>query len=150
MGIAYADDTITVTGGSEADPFTMDDLNSDGTVGGYITPAGYGNKVYSVSKDLVIGSDDADTFFDLSGTIIEMDNGKYLEVYSSALRGGNMGETWGAKYTNTPLTNEDLMKLPIQNVRKLYIEEEYRLGASGAWPSVRSSIVAVRSGLDVT
>lgn len=150
MGIVYANDTITVTGGSEADPYTMIDLDNDGTVGQYVTPGGYGNKVYSVSKHLVIGSEDADTFFDLTGTIIQMDDGYYLKVYSSALRGGKMGETWGARFANVRLTDEDLMKVRIENVRKLYIEEEYRFGATGAWSRVKSTIVAVRSGLDVT
>ena len=58
MRITYANDTITVTGGSQEDPYTMADLDVDGTVGGYITPGGYGNREYAVSKDLVIGSED--------------------------------------------------------------------------------------------
>ncbi|MBN2208724.1 MAG: hypothetical protein JW759_05475 [Candidatus Coatesbacteria bacterium] len=32
-----ASNTITVTGGSQTDPFTMADLDADGTVGGYVT-----------------------------------------------------------------------------------------------------------------
>ena len=37
MGISYANETITVTGGSQDDPYTMAELDADGTVGGYIT-----------------------------------------------------------------------------------------------------------------
>jgi len=40
MGIVYANETITVTGGSQDDPYTMADLDADGTVGTYITPGG--------------------------------------------------------------------------------------------------------------
>ncbi|MCD6326786.1 hypothetical protein J7M28_04425 [bacterium] len=44
MGISYSDNTITVTGGSQNEPYTMDDLDNDGTVGTYVTAGGYGNK----------------------------------------------------------------------------------------------------------
>ena len=150
MGIEFQNDTIFVTGGSQDDPYTMADLDADGTVGTYITPGGYGNHEYAVSKDLVIGSEDADTFFDLTDTIIKMDDGQFLTVYSSALRGGKMGPTWGARFTNTPLTSEEQMKLRVQNLRKLYIEEELRLTATGTWTGSGISIVGVRSGVDVT
>ncbi len=137
MGITYANDTITVTGGSQDDPYTMADLDADGTVGTYITPGGYGNREYAVSKDLVIGSTDADTFFDLSGSIIAMDAGKYLTVYTTALRGGNMGptfaETVGAMGT-VPFTEEKTQKSRLERIRKLYVERIYYLNnTSGAW-----------------
>ncbi|HUT04153.1 MAG TPA: hypothetical protein VM163_09720 [bacterium] len=136
MGIIYANDTIIVTGGRQDDPYTMADLDADGTVGTYITPGSYGNKEYAVSKDLVIGSTDADTFFDLSGSIIKMDAGVTLTVYTTALRGGNMGPTWGAQFARTPLTAEDLVKSRIEGVRKLYIREEYVLdNVTGRWSS---------------
>jgi len=41
MGIEFQNDTIFVTGGSQDDPYTMADLDADGTVGTYITPGGY-------------------------------------------------------------------------------------------------------------
>ena len=149
MGIAYGDDTIVVTGGSPDDPYTMDDLENDGVVGQYVTPGGYGNREFAVSKDLIIGSEDADTFFDLTDSIITMDSGVTLTVYTSALRGGKMGDTWGSKFSNTPLTTEELRMRRIQNIRKLYIEEQYRLGASGAWSATTRSVVAVRTGQDI-
>ncbi|MBN2208425.1 MAG: hypothetical protein JW759_03930 [Candidatus Coatesbacteria bacterium] len=137
MGISYANDTITVTGGSRDDPYTMADLDADGTVGQYITPGGYGNHEYGVSKDLVIGSEDADTFFDLSGSIIKMDAGRYLTVYTTALRGGRMGATFGAtesKSGATPFLDEQLTKQRVERVRKLYCERSYQLdNTTGDW-----------------
>jgi len=43
MGITYdaATETITVTGGSNADPYTMARLKSSGTSGGYIATGGF-------------------------------------------------------------------------------------------------------------
>ena len=96
MGITYANDAVTVTGGSQDEPYTMADLDADMTVGGYVTAGGYGSKEYSVSKDLVIGSEDADTFFDPTRSIVKMADGYKLTVYSHALRGGNLCDSWAA------------------------------------------------------
>lgn len=155
-GIFYADDTITVTGGSQDDPFTMDDLDNDGTVGTYVTAGGYGNKKYTVTKDLVIGSDAADTFFDIFGTIIEMAAGSYLTVYTTALRGGRMGPTFGDRASDSgvvPFTTETVQDARLENIRQLYIERAYYLeNASGVW--TRSSqtprIVAISANEEVT
>ena len=137
MGITYANETITVTGGSQDDPYTMADLDADGTVGTYITPGGYGNKEYAVSKDLVIGSDAADTFFDISGSIIAMDAGVTLTVYTTALRGGGMGPTFGAKASDKgaiPFTDDTVKEARIESIKKLYIERVYYLdNTSGVW-----------------
>ncbi len=137
MGITYANETICVTGGSQDDPYTMADLDADGTVGTYITPGGYANKEYSVSKDLVIGSEDADTFFDLSGSIIKMDPGKYLTVYTTALRGGSMGPTFAETVSGMgtiPFTEEKTQKSRLERIRKLYIERiNYLDNRTGAW-----------------
>ena len=130
MGIIYENETIIVTGGSQDDPYTMADLDADGTVGQYVTPGGYGNHEYAVSKDLVIGSEDADTFFDLSGSIIAMDAGGTLTVYTTALRGGRMGATFGATQSSsgvTPFLDEQLTKQRIERVRKLFCERSYQL-----------------------
>jgi hypothetical protein len=143
MGIVYANNTITVTGGSQDDPYTMADLDADGTVGGYITAGGYGNREYSVSKDLVIGSDAADTFFDLSDSIIKMDAGKYLTVYTTALRGGNMGTTFGDREGAsgvTPFTDDTVKESRIANIKKLYMERLFYLdNTTGEW--VRTAAV---------
>ena len=156
MGITFANDTITVTGGSQDDPYTMDDLNNDGTVGGYITPGGYGNKEYAVSKDLVIGSEDADTFFDISGSIIAMDAGQYLTVYTTALRGGNTGPTFGEKaggMGTVPFTEEKTQKSRLERIRKLYIERiHYLNNSTGAWIASAAAprLVAVSADAVVT
>jgi len=127
----------------------MADLDADGTVGTYITPGGYGNTEYSVSKDLVIGSTDADTFFDISGSIIKMDAAKYLTVYTTALRGGGMGETFGAKASDKgaiPFTVDTVKDARIENIRKPYIERVYYLdNTSGIWTrsSTAPRVVAV-------
>ena len=149
MGIVYVSDTITVTGGSQDDPYTMADLNADGTVGQYITPGGYGNKEYAVSKDLVIGSDAADTFFDLSGSIIRMDAGVTLTVYTTALRGGGMGPTFGDREGATgvtPFTDDAVKESRIENIKKLYMERLFYLdNTTGEWVRTASvpRIVAV-------
>ena len=137
MGISYANDTITVTGGSMEDPYTMGDLDGDVTVGQYVTPGGYGNKEYAVSKDLVIGSDSVDTFFDISGSIIKMSAGKLLTIYTTALRGGRMGGTFGANQSSSgvkPFVEETLQKQRIERVRMLYCERVYLLdNSTGEW-----------------
>ena len=149
MGITFANDTIFVTGGSQHDPYTMADLDADGTVGQYVTPGGYGNREYTVTKDLVIGSEDADTFFDLSGSIIKMDAGVTLTVYTTALRGGRMGATFGATQSSsgaTPFLDEQLTKQRIERVRKLFCERSYRLdNTTGDWiaEGVAPRIIAV-------
>ncbi|MCD6326784.1 hypothetical protein J7M28_04415 [bacterium] len=98
MGISYADDTITVTGGSFDEPYTMPILDADGTVGGYITAGGYGNREFTVSKNLVIGSSDGtSTFFDPTRAIVKMADGYTLTVYSHAIRGGSMRDSWAAR-----------------------------------------------------
>ncbi len=156
MGIVYQNETIIVTGGSQDDPYTMADLDADGIVGTYITPGGYGTKEYSVSKDLVIGSTDADTFFDLSGSIIKMDAGKYLTVYTTALRGGSMGSTFGQRASDgglVPFISENLTKARIENVRKLYLEKTYHLdNTSGLWvrDGQEPKVVAVAADGEVT
>ena len=134
----------------------MSDLNADVTVGGYITPGGYGNREYGVSKDLVIGSDAADTFFDLSDSIIKMDAGKYLTVYTTALRGGNMGSTFAGVASGmgtVAFTEETTQKSRLERIRKLYIERIYcQNNATGAWmasaPAPR--VVAVSANDEIT
>ena len=81
MGISYdaGTETITVTGGSFEEPYTMAILDADGTVGGYITAGGYGNREYTVSKNLVIGSDEGSTFFDLERSLIIAADGYSIE-----------------------------------------------------------------------
>ncbi len=98
MGISYdaGTETITVTGGSFEEPYTVAILDADGTVGGYITAGGYGNREYTVSKNLVIGSEDDWTFFDPTRAIVKMADGYTLTVYSHALRGGKLRDSWAA------------------------------------------------------
>ena len=99
MGISYdaGTQTITVTGGSFEEPYTMAILDADGTVGGYITAGGYGNREYTVSKNLIIGSEDDWTFFDPTRAIVKMADGYTLTVYSHALRGGRLRDSWAAR-----------------------------------------------------
>jgi len=156
MAIAYGDDTIVVTGGSQDDPFTMDDLENDGVVGTYVTPGGYANREFAVSKHLVIGSEDASTFFDLTNSIIKMDSGYTLTVYTTALRGGKMGPTFAEQKSGLgtiAFVEETVCKSRLENIRKLYIERAYTLSnSSGQWvasgPAPR--IVAVSSDDVVT
>jgi hypothetical protein len=98
MGISYdaGTETITVTGGSFEEPYTMAILDADGTVGGYISAGGYGNREYTVNKNLVIGSADDWTFFDPTRSIVKMADGYNLTVYSHALRGGRLRDSWAA------------------------------------------------------
>ena len=155
MGIEFQNDTIFVTGGSQDDPYTMADLDADGTVGTYITPGGYGNREYAVSKDLVIGSTDADTFFDLSGSIIAMDAGVTLTVYTTALRGGNMGPTFAETVSamgTVPFTEEKAQKSRLERIRKLYIERIHYLdNRTGAWiaSAAPPRVVAVSTNDDI-
>ena len=155
MGITYANETITVTGGSQDDPYTMADLDADGTVGTYITPGGYGNKEYAVSKDLVIGSDAADTFFDISGSIIAMDAGKTLTVYATALRGGGMGPTFGDRESASgalAFTDDAVKEARIENVKKLHLERVYHQdNTTGEWVPTQAKprIIAVAEDSDI-
>ena len=149
MGITYASNTITVTGGSQNDPFTMADLDADGTVGQYVTPGGYGLREYAVSKALVIGSDAGDTFFDLSNSIITMNAGVTLTVYTTALRGGGMGPTFADKEGATgitPFVDDAVKESRIENIKKLYLERVFYLdNTTGDWVRTASvpRIVAV-------
>ena len=149
MGISYSDDVIYVTGGSQNDPYTMDDLDADGVVGGYITPGGYGNRDFAVSKDLVIGSEDGDTFFDLGNSIVTMDAGVYLTVYTTALRGGSMGPTFGDRESTAgaiAIIDEATCKLKIGHIKKMYLERVYLLdNVTGTWTLAGGSrrVVAV-------
>ncbi|HUT03270.1 MAG TPA: hypothetical protein VM163_05205 [bacterium] len=137
MGIEFLNDTIFVTGGSQDDPYTMADLDADGTVGQYVTPGGYGNREYAVSKDLVIGSTDADTFFDLCGSIIAMDAGVTLTVYTTALRGGRMGATFGDKEGRSGVvgfTDDAVKEARLEHIKKLYLERLFYLdNTTGEW-----------------
>jgi len=124
MGIDYdaGTETITVTGGSFEEPYTMAILDADGTVGGYITPGGYGNREYTVSKHLVIGSEDDWTFFDATRAIVKMADGYTLTVYSHALRGGNLRDSWAARKFGAesgPIDDRDC-KLRTENVIMMY------------------------------
>ena len=153
MGISYSaeTETITVTGGSQDDPYTMQDVDDDPTAGQYVTPGGYGNKEYAVSKHLVIGSDAGDTFFDITDTIIKMDTAWFLTVYSSALRGGKMGATFADRIGSSgsiPLLDETVKEQRIERVRKLYLERTYCLdNMTGGWgpePAVDKIVAVVK------
>ena len=124
MGISYdaGTETITVTGGSFEEPYTMAILDTDGTVGGYITAGGYGNREYTVSKHLVIGSEDDWTFFDPTRSIVRMADGYTLTVYSHALRGGNLRDSWAARKFGAekgPIEEQDC-KLRTENIIMMY------------------------------
>ncbi len=126
MGIDYnaGTETITVTGGSFEEPYTMAILDTDGTVGGYITAGGYGNREYTVSKHLVIGSEDDWTFFDPTRAIVKMADGYTLTVYSHALRGGNLRDSWAARKFGAekgPIDEQDC-KLRTENIIMMYVE----------------------------
>jgi len=126
MGIDYnaGTETITVTGGSFEEPYTMAILDIDGTVGGYITPGGYGNREYTVSKHLVIGSEEDWTFFDPTRAIVKIADGYTLTVYSHALRGGNLRDSWAARKFGAekgPIDEQDC-KLRTENVIMMYVE----------------------------
>ena len=137
MGITYLNDTITVTGGSATDPYTMADLAASGTTSSYVSTGGYAGQKYTVSRDLVIGSTLADTYFDIFRSIIEMDPEKTLTVYNTALRGGNMGPTWGESasgYGAVPFIDEKTRKARIENIRQLFIERSFVLkSTTGTW-----------------
>ena len=127
MGISYdsGTETITVTGGSWDEPYTMAILDTDGTAGGYITPGGYGNREYTVGKNLVIGSGDGtSTFFDLTRSIIKMADGYTLTVYSHALRGGGLQDTWAAHNLGAakPPVGDAECKQRTENVLIAYVE----------------------------
>ena len=156
MGITYADNTITVTGGNQLGPYTMADLLASGTTSSYVSTGGYGGKKYTVTKDLVIGSTLADTYFDVTSTIIEMESGNTLTVYTTALRGGDMGSTFGQNasgYGTVPFIDEATRKARLENIRQLYIERSFVLDHSaGSWSkSVPTpKIVAVAANNEVT
>ena len=126
MGISYdaGTETITVTGGSFEEPYTMAILDADGTVGGYITAGGYGNREYTVSKNLVIGSEEDWTFFDPTRAIVKMADGYTLTVYSHALRGGRLRDSWAARKFGAesgPVEDADC-KRRTENVIMMYVE----------------------------
>ncbi|RLC46873.1 MAG: hypothetical protein DRH70_04600 [Candidatus Coatesbacteria bacterium] len=143
MGITFANDTTFVTGGSQDDPYTMADLDADGTVGTYITPGGYGNREYTLSKNLVIGSDEADTFFDLTESIIEMESGRTLTVYSSALRGGAMPPS--PHYDpHVAVVLEEAKESRLENLRSLYVRLVYQFEPESAlWEATGFRVIAV-------
>ena len=64
----------------------MDTIDTDGTVGGNVSKGGYGNHVYTVSMNLVLGSAGDQTFFDLKDSVIEMASGYTLTIYTHASR----------------------------------------------------------------
>jgi len=156
MGISYVNDVITVTGGSDSNPYTMADLVASGTTSSYVSTGGYGGRKYTVNKDLVVGSTLADTYFDITNSIIEMDAGSKLTVYTTALRGQSMGATFGntaGDSGNVPFTAEAVMKARLENIRQLYIERAYYLdNTAGVWvrPTQVPRIVAVSANEEVT
>ena len=158
-GITYANNTITVTGGSQSDPYTMSDLATSGTTSSYVSTGGYGGQEYTVTEDLVIGSTLADTYFDIFGSIIQMDAGKGLTVYNTALRGGNMGLTWAETrggFGAVPFIDEKTRKARVENIRQLFIECSFLLNnTTGTWdeqkgPGGGRKIVAVGANNQVT
>jgi len=96
MGITYdgSTETIAVTGGSNVTPYTMARLKSSGTSGGYIATGGFGGNTYTLSANLRVGSEDADTFFDLAGSIAQTNSPYTMQFYATALRGGRMTNSW--------------------------------------------------------
>ena len=157
MGITYSDGVITVTGGTQDDPYTMADLEASGTTSSYVSAGGYGGNKYTVTAaDLVIGSTLADTYFDITASIIEMNAGQYLTVYTTALRGGNMGATFGQQASGSgtvPFIDEKTRKARVESIRKLYIERLSVLNnTTGAWmpPGASPKIVAVSADDGVT
>ncbi|MCD6326785.1 hypothetical protein J7M28_04420 [bacterium] len=103
-----------------------------------------------------MGSEDADTFFDISGCIIAMDAGYYITLYTTALRGGNMGPSFGQQaggVGTVPFIEENICKSRLEMIRKLYVERIYYLNnTAGKWlasgPAPR--IVAVSADGEVT
>ena len=157
MGITLTNFVITVTGGSQSDPYTMADLLASGTTSNQIATGGYGGKKFTVTgADLVIGSTLGDTYFDITSSIIEMDSGQFLTVYTSALRGATMGSTFSARLSDgglVPFISENLRKSRIENVRRLYLEKMYNLdNTSGLWvrDGREPKIVAVAVNGEVT
>jgi len=141
MGISYdsGTETITVAGGSWLEPYTMAILNDDATVGGLITAGGYGNREYTVSKNLIIGSDDGNTFFDLSGSVIIAADGYTITCYSHAIRGGRCCTTWAASAfgAEVPVMGDDA-KQRVQNVVRLFLRKRMVMDDStGDWVDER-------------
>lgn len=144
MGISYFNDVITVTGGCGDTPYSMADLVASGTTSSYVSTGGYGGNKYTVTKELVIGSTLADTCFDLTNSIIEMDAGHTLTVYSSALRGGGMPDSPQFPI-NVPVIDETKRKSRLENVTALYTRLIYQFESnSGLWEAPGFRVVAVQ------
>ena len=142
MGISYSDETITVTGGSESDPYTMADLATSGTTSSYVSTGGYGGKKFTVTKDLVVGSSAADTFFDVTNSIVEMDAGQTLTVFHSALRGGAMPPSYYD--ANVPPITEERRKARLENLTAMYTRLIYLYESeSGLWEAPGFRVVGV-------
>ena len=66
-----------------------------------------------------------------------MDAGVYLTVYTTALRGGSMGATFGdraGKSGTAAILDETVQKERIEHVKKMYMERLYVLdNISGEW-----------------
>ena len=89
-------------------------------------------------------------------TIITMDAGKYLTVYTTALRGGGMGPTFGDRAGDegaVPFIPENIRESRMVNIRLLYLERSFYLdNTSGVWIRTGQSprIVAVAANDEVT
>ena len=137
MGIAWdaGTSTATVTGYTWLLPCDMDTIDTDGTVGGNVSKGGYGNHVYTVSMNLVLGSEDDQTFFDLKDSIVEMASGYTLTIYTHALRGPETPGAWASRmfgnWTDVP---EDSRKLVVTGILQLYTERRFQLDPNtGIW-----------------
>jgi len=128
MGITYdgSTETIAVTGGSNAEPYTMAKLKSSGTSGGYIATGGFGGNTYTLSANLRVGSEDADTFFDLAGSIAQTNNPYTMKFYATALRGGRTTNSWADRvFQGVARPSEDACKMRIVGVVRAYCRRIY-------------------------
>ena len=66
-----------------------------------------------------------------------MDAGVTLTVYTTALRGGGMGPTFGDRESGsglTPFTDDIVKESRIENIKKLYMERVFYLdNTTGEW-----------------
>lgn len=125
MPITYdaPSETISVTGGSWDNPYTAADIASDPTAGTYVSTGGYGNKVYTFSANLVLGSEAEQTFFDIVGSVLKCDSGYSMSIYASAIRGGNSDFTWAAKTFGACLpVPSEACKMLTTGVLKAYVQ----------------------------
>ncbi len=114
--------TCTAKGGSFVDPITLNDMDTDGTIGSYFSTSGENSKVYTCTKNLVLGDDSTATYFRIQfSDVLKFDTDRVLTLHISSMQNAFefAGNFWAENFGNFVDINSDALKIKVTGIRQV-------------------------------